>query len=165
VSVKWPLPFAYPENHRVEVGKGWTAREGADGVVFAYGPWMASNAFHAADEIENETGARLAVVVLPWLNRVDSSWLRETIGTRRMVITLDNHYVHGGQGEMLAAVIARLSLEPAPAVLSLGVTALPECGTNDEVLQHHALDIPSLVVRFRAALDSVSQGSAARARG
>ena len=108
VSVKWPLPFAYPAGHRVEVGKGWTAREGADGVVFAYGPWMVSNAWHAADEVEAATGARLAVVVLPWLNRVDDAWLREAIGARRAVITLDNHYVQGGQGEMLAAAIARL---------------------------------------------------------
>jgi transketolase len=162
VSVKWPLPFAYPADHRVEMGKGWTARDGADGVVFAYGPWMVSNAYHAAEEIETETGARLAVVVLPWLNRVDAAWLRDTIGTRRVVITLDNHYVYGGQGEMLAAAIARLTLEPAPALLSLGVTSLPECGTNDEVLRHHSLDIPNLVARFRAALDAVAQGAATR---
>jgi hypothetical protein len=70
--------------------------------------------------------------------------------------------VYGGQGEMLAAAIARLTLEPAPALLSLGVTSLPECGTNDEVLRHHSLDIPNLVARFRAALDAVAQGAATR---
>src|SRR5688572_1393483 len=67
VSVKWPLPFAYPAGHRAEIGKGWTAREGADGVIFACGPWLVSNACQAADEVEASTGARLAVVVLPWL--------------------------------------------------------------------------------------------------
>jgi len=155
VSVKWPLPFAYPAGHRVEVGKGWTAREGADGVIFACGPWLVSNACHAADDVEAATGARLAVTVLPWLNRVDSAWLRGAIGARRIVITLDNHYLQGGQGEMIAAAIARLSLQPAPAVTSLGVTSLPECGTNDEVLQHHGLDVASLTQQFRAALAPV----------
>src|SRR6185503_17314453 len=76
VSVKWPLPFASPAGYRPEVGKGWTAREGADGVIFACGPWLVSNACQAADDVEASTGARLAVVVLPWLNRVDEAWLR-----------------------------------------------------------------------------------------
>jgi len=155
VSVKWPLPFAYPAGHRAEVGKGWTAREGADGVIFAYGPWLVSNACEAADDVEAATGARLAVTVLPWLNRVDAAWLRGAIGARRVVITLDNHYVQGGQGEMIAAAIARLSLQPSPSVTSLGVTSLPECGTNDEVLQHHGLDVASLAQQFRAALEPV----------
>jgi transketolase len=153
VSVKWPLPYAYPAGHRVEVGKGWTARDGADGVIFACGPWLVSNACQAADDVEASTGARLAVVVLPWLNRVDEAWLRGAIGTRRVVITLDNHYVQGGQGEMIGAAIARLALQPAPAVTRLGVTSLPECGTNDEVLQHHGLDVASLAQQFRAALE------------
>jgi transketolase len=159
VSVKWPLPFAYPAGHRVDVGTGWTAREGADGIVFGYGPWMLSNAWHAAAEVEETTGARLAVVAMPWLNRVDEGWLRTVIGSRRVVITLDNHYVRGGQGEMLAAAIARLGLTPSPSVLSLGVTALPECGTNDEVLQHHGLDVASLALRFRAAVEPVARGA------
>jgi hypothetical protein len=34
----------------------------------------------------------------------------------------------------------------------VGVTELPECGTNDEVLAYHRLDIPSLVDAFRGAL-------------
>ena len=134
VSVKWPLPFAYPSNTRVEAGKGWIVRPGKDAVVFGYGPWLLSNAWHAAEEIEQTTGSRLRIVNLPWLNRVDALWLKETIGTCRTVITLDNHYVHGGQGEMLAAAIAELGLDSSARVSRIGVTELPECGTNDEVL-------------------------------
>ena len=157
VSVKWPLPFTYPSNTRVEPGKGWIVRPGKDAVVFGYGPWMLSNAWHAAEEIEKTTGARLRVVNLPWLNRVDADWLQETIGGCRTIITLDNHYVHGGQGEMLGAAIAELGLDPSTRVTRIGVTELPECGTNDEVLAYHGLDIPGLVKQFRAALDRVPQ--------
>jgi len=157
VSVKWPLPFAYPSSIRVEPGKGWIARPGKDAVVFGYGPWLLSNAWHAAEEIEQATGSRLRIVNLPWLNRVDARWLKETIGTCRTVITLDNHYVHGGQGEMLAAAIAEFGLDPSTRVSRIGVTELPECGTNDEVLAHHGLDVPGLVKQFRAALERVAQ--------
>jgi transketolase len=151
VSVKWPMPFAYPRQS-VRVGVGWTVKDGADLVVFGYGPWMLANAFEAAQQLEDESGASIRVVNLPWLNRVDAAWLREAIGTCRSVVTLDNHYLHGGQGEMIAAAIAELQLEASPRVARVGVTELPECGTNDEVLAYHRLDVPSLVEAFRGAL-------------
>jgi len=160
VSVKWPVPFASPANARVEPGTGWVVRPGNDAVVIGYGPWLLSNAWHAAEEIKASTGSQLRIVNLPWLNRVDADWLRSTIGDTRTIITLDNHYVHGGQGEMVAAAIAGLGLDPAARVTRIGVTELPECGTNDEVLAYHGLDIPGLVKQFRAALartDTVSR--------
>ena len=163
VSVKWPLPFAYPSNLRVEPGKGWVARPGTDAVVFAYGPWLLSNAWHAAEEIHHATGASIRLVNLPWLNRIDHDWLRQTIGTCRTIVTLDNHYVTGGQGEMLAAAIAELGLEPAARVSCVGVTELPECGTNDEVLAYHRLDVAGLVEQIGRALEQ-STGTA-KAKG
>ena len=150
VSVKWPVPFTYPAGHRVRVGHGWTVRPGSDVVVIGYGPWLLSNAWHAAEEAARG-GVSVKVVNLPWLNRVDPEWLREVIGASRVVITLDNHYLQGGQGQMVAAAIARLGLEPAVAVSSIGVAELPECGTNDEVLDYHGLDIASLARAFQTA--------------
>src|SRR6185369_960194 len=152
VSVKWPLPFAWPSNMRVQPGRGWTVRAGTEAVVFAYGPWLLSNAWHAAEELQRTTGASIRIVNLPWLNRVDAGWLQQIIGESRTVITLDNHYVHGGQGEMLAAAIAELGLAPSVRVSRIGVTELPECGTNDEVLAYHRLDVPGLVEQFRRVL-------------
>jgi transketolase len=156
VSVKWPVPFSYPHQHRVEPGRGWVIRDGADAVVFGYGPWLLSNAFEAADQVEQSTGASVRLVNLPWLNRVDPRWLREVVGGRRYILTLDNHYLKGGQGEMLATAIAELALEPTPRVLRVGVTALPECGTNDEVLAHHRLDVASLVKSMRYVVPQIA---------
>jgi transketolase len=171
VSVKWPLPFEYPAGHRVEVGKGWVVREGTgdvrsgaglddalDAVMFGYGPWLLANAFAAAEELARTAGLAIRVVALPWLNRVDDGWLAEAVAGARAVVTLDNHYVHGGQGDMLASAIARLGIDPAIRVSRIGVSALPECGTNDEVLAHHGLDVPGLVARLRTALDSRRPG-------
>ena len=152
VSVKWPLPFTYPAGHRSPVGRGWIVREGADVVVFGYGPWLLANAFEAAAAVERETGATVRLVNLPWLNRVDASWLREVIGRSRAIVTLDNHYLRGGQGEMIAAAVAELGLQPGARVTRVGVAALPECGTNDEVLAYHGLDVDGLVRAVRQAV-------------
>ena len=156
VSVKWPLTFSLPDHYRPELGRGVVIREGRDAVAFGYGPWLLSNACEAADEIEKSTGVSIRVVNLPWLNRIDEAWLKDTIGSRRSIITLDNHYVKGGQGEMIAAAVARLALQPAAHVISLGVTELPECGTNDEVLAYHGLDVAGLVKRLRTGVPQIA---------
>ena len=152
VSVKWPVPFAYPAGHRVQPGRGWVVRDGRDLVVFGYGPWLLSNAWHAAEELQERFGVTTRLVNLPWLNRVDPAWFAEVIGDRRAVVLLDNHYVRGGQGDMLAAALAELGLDTVVRVRRLGVAELPECGTNDEVLAYHGLDVASLVDAFRSAV-------------
>ena len=86
---------------------------------------LLSSAVEAAEEVEQSTGATVRLVNLPWLNRVDLRWLREVIGSRRYILTLDNHYLKGGQGEMLATAIAELALEPTPRILRVGVMSLP----------------------------------------
>ena len=153
VSVKWPVPFSSPAGQRVEPGHGWIVRDGRDVVVIGYGPWLLSNAWHAIEGLAS-SGVTIRLVNLPWLNRVDPAWLKEAIGDCRSVVLLDNHYAHGGQAEMLAATIAGLALDPVVQVSRLGVTELPECGTNDEVLEYHGLDIASLTEALRAAAAS-----------
>ena len=143
----------------MQPGCGWFVRDGRDLVVFGYGPWLLSNAWHAAEELERTAGITTRVINLPWLNRIDLAWLQDAIGDRRTIVLLDNHYVRGGQGEMIAAAIAELALEPSRTVRRAGVTALPECGTNDEVLAYHRLDRASLLEVFRAAVSGDRSGA------
>jgi transketolase len=153
VSVKWPMPFTYPAGLRASVGKGWVVRDGNDLAVFGYGPWLLANAYEAASQLEEKLGVGIRIINLPWLNRVDAAWLASAVAGCRLVMTLDNHYVHGGQGEMLTAAMAELGLEPAVRITRVGVTTLPQCGTNDEVLAYHGLDVSGLVAHFQRALE------------
>jgi transketolase len=151
VSLGWPVPFTLPNDYRPEVGRGVVVREGRDAVVFGYGPWLLSNAWEAAEQLAKQ-GIELRIVNLPWLNRVDRRWLRDVVGSVREIVTLDNHYVHGGQGGLIATALGELGLEPGVRVTPIGVTELPVCGTNDEVLKYHRLDVDGLVAQFTAQL-------------
>jgi hypothetical protein len=57
---------------------------------------------------------------------------------------------------MLATAIAELTLEPTPRLLRVGVMALPECGTNDEVMAHHRLDVASLARSMRYVVPQIA---------
>ena len=143
-------------------GQGAVLREGLDAVVFGYGPIMLAQAMKAADQLDRDHGLGLKVVNLPWLNRVDRDWLRETVGGCRAVFTLDNHYVDGGQGQMVLATLSELDLGPSVTAKRFGVTRVPESGGNVEVLKAHELDGASLgaamhgVSRRRMSADGVT---------
>jgi transketolase len=151
VSLGWPLPFSLPGSYSPQLGRGVVVRDGTDAVVFGYGPWLLANAWEAAERIEAE-GASVRIVNLPWLNRIDRGWLKEAVGSVQQVMTLDNHYVHGGQGDMVAAALAEAGLGRALRVTRIGVTELPKCGTNDEVLGYHRLDADGLFESMQRVL-------------
>jgi transketolase len=151
VSVPWPVPFTLSPDYRVVRGRGAVLTPGNDAVMFAYGPVMLSQAWHAAARLKaRDVGLR--VVNLPWLNLVDDEWLDEVVADAGLVFTLDDHYVDGGQGEMLAARLAELGLAPSLTLRRLGLRGLPACGQNDEVLRAHRLDAESLAEDVAAVL-------------
>ena len=84
----------------------------------------------------------MRLVNLPWLNRVDPRWLREVIGGRRYDRHARQSLSAGRPGRDARRPRSPSSASsPTPRVARVGVTALPECGTNDEVLAHHRLDV------------------------
>ncbi len=149
VTIPCECSFELPANYVLAPGKGIFLRQGADVVIFAYGPVLTEQA-HLTAELLSADGIEVAVVNLPWLNRLDKEWFRNAVGDRRLVVTLDNHMVIGGQGQMLATAAAHLGLRSK--VHSIGLNEVPVCGTNSEVLTHHGLDTTSLVKTVAEAL-------------
>ncbi len=49
----------------------------------------------------------------------------------------------GGQGDAVRDALAR------PVAIA-AVEGIPACGTNDEVLRHHGLDVDGIVARLEA---------------
>jgi transketolase len=159
-SLPWQLPCVLPRDYALTEGRGVSVRHGADALIIAYGPVMLSQAFWAAERLAERHGIELEVVNLPWLNRVDGAWLRKLLGARRWLFTLDDHYLAGGQGQLIAASL----LEQGGGHVELrrfGLSELPACGSHAEVLRHHGLDADSLCRAI--ALSMAAAGSRAHA--
>lgn len=157
VSIPCDIPYRLPEDYRLEPGKGVALTQGMDAILLGYGAVMLPEAFRASRVLSDRHGIGLKVVNLPWLNRVDAAWLRATAVGYRRVFTLDNHYLSGGQGEMVACALGELGLPGEVRVTRLGLAAIPLCGHNDEVLRAHGLDAESLVMRIARACGRAQQ--------
>ena len=152
VSIPCRVPYRLPEDYRLERGRGVVLTEGRDAVLIGYGPVMLSEAYRAAGQLRERHGLALRVINLPWLNLVDGDWLAAEIANVPRVFTLDDHYVSGGQGELIAATLAERGRVPAGGVTRLGVRSIPACGQNDEVLRAHRLDAESLAADLAEAI-------------
>jgi len=147
VSIPCEIPYALPAGYSMARGRGTILRDGTDVTVIGYGPVLLSQAWHAA-ELLLQDGVSVRLVNLPWLNRFDVQWLEQVVGESGLLVTLDNHFLAGGQGEMLVAALACAGVS-LPRVIRLGVDDIPVCGTNEEVLRAHGLDAESIADAIR----------------
>jgi transketolase len=156
VSIPCDIPYRWLAA-RPALGCGVELRPGRDAVIIGYGPVMLGEAFRAAERLSREKRIEVGVVDLPWLNRIDAAWLATLAVSTPWLITIDNHYLSGGQGECIAAALADLSLPAPPFLQHFGLTELPVSGANDQVLAHHRLDSASLADAIANALRSASE--------
>jgi transketolase len=154
VSITVQVPYTLPEGYRLREGEGVVIRDGDDDVVaIGYGPIMLTQAWKAAERLQADHGVRMRVINLPWLNRVDRTWLRRAVSGAHMLFTFDNHYLAGGQGEMLLSALLEGGVSPRLRVRRFGVERIPDSGQNEEVLAAHGLDAVSLT---RAMVEELS---------
>lgn len=146
-NVPLDLPYSMPADYALHVGRGVTLRQGTDVAIIGYGTILLTNAWKAADELARQ-GISAAVIDMPWLNRVDDTWVR-TLGAYKQILTLDNHYVEYSQGVMIAAALARNGVRVD--VSAIGLTEVPACGANADVLAYHGLDAAGIARKVQSA--------------
>ena len=113
-------------------------------MLVAYGPVMLHEALTAAELLAGR-GSALAVVAMPWLNRVDGDWLAGRSPPYRACFVVEDHAPVGALGDAL-----RRALGGSPPSTVLGVEGWPACGTPAEALRYHGLDGASLADRVAA---------------
>jgi transketolase len=146
-----PRTIELPPDYRLELGRGVALTQGSDGVLFAYGPVMLHEALLAAELLERR-GVALRVVNMPWLNRVDPGWLRETVTGVERLFVLEDHAPVGGLGDALLNVLAEEGLLAGRRFEKFAVEGYPACGTPPQALRYHRLNGASLCERIAAFL-------------
>lgn len=149
VSTPCDIPYGLPQDYKPRPGIGVTLADGDDVVIIAYGPTMLPVAIDAAHKLADD-GIHARVVNLPWLNVVDREWLADVIEGARAIVSIDNHYVVGGQGDRIADALATIA--HAPPLVRLGLRDVPPSGQNAEVLDAVGLDAVTVASTISAAL-------------
>ena len=105
-------PFARPRRH--DRPRAWDAAPRRGGRAADRGPVMLAEAMGAAERLSEE-GVSLAVVAMPWLNRIDGEWAAELVERYPEVHVLEDHAPVGALGDaLLRALQPGGSLEGRP---------------------------------------------------
>ena len=144
-EIDWDVPAGWTP----KVGRGFEIAPGSDAVLIGSGPILLAQAVKAARLLKDK-GVSLQVVNLPWLNRIDTHWIAGLAKGKRLLVTLDDHYLEGGQGEKVLAAVARAGV--AIPTLNLGLSAVPPSGQPGEVLERLGLDAAGIASSVQAAL-------------
>ncbi len=142
-----PRTITFPGQYNFTFGKGTVLRDGKDAVIFAYGPVMLNEALVASELLEKEK-VSLKVIDMPWLNRVDSSWLEGATGDCEDIYVLDNHSTYGGLGDCLLNAAMSSQKLKSKRFKKMGIGEYPACGTPAEVLSYHKLNGESLAAEI-----------------
>ncbi|UCE55183.1 MAG: hypothetical protein JSV31_07005 [Desulfobacterales bacterium] len=142
-----PRTIMLPEDYQLSLGKGTVVSDGLDAVLFAYGPVMLNEALTAA-ELLKDNDFSLKIVNLPWINRIETNWLEETIGDSSTIFVLDNHSFYGGLGDNLLNSMMTSDILCHKRLIKFAIDEYPACGTPPEALAYHKLDGQSLVTRI-----------------
>ncbi|TDC84975.1 hypothetical protein E1193_04235 [Micromonospora sp. KC606] len=149
VSTPVPDAVAGLPAEPLEVGRGRIVRLGGPVVAVGAGPIVLAELTRAAELLAAD-GIDLTVVALPWLNRVDHRWLSDLVESADHLIVVENHFIRGGQADVLARALAELQLPDPPAFRGIGITEVPRCGTPAEALHAHGLNADRLADIVRA---------------
>ncbi len=148
-----PSPRVIPvaEDNRFIFGRGNVLNEGAEAVLFSYGPVMLNEALTAAERLK-EQGFSLKIVNMPWLNKIDIDWLEETVGVSDTVFVMDDHAGYGGLGDALLNAFMLSDSLRGKQLVKFSVEGHPACGTPPEVLAYHGLCGEKLAARILHAM-------------
>jgi len=92
-----------PRDYRLAEGRGAVLSSGSDALLLATGPEGVDLAQRTA-QILVERGHHLTVVAMPWLNRLDSRWLKPLLsGFRRLFVLEDSVSARKLTGELLTS--------------------------------------------------------------
>jgi len=138
-----PRVIELPSDYALTIGQGTALTEGADAILFAYGPVMLHEALLAAEYLRQQN-FHLKVINMPWLNRIDRQWIMELIRPYSTVYVLEDHSSIGGLGDYLLNTLNTCQLIKGRQFKTFGLSEYPAWGTPSEVLTHHGLDGKSL---------------------
>jgi transketolase len=141
-----PRRISLPTGYEFKLGHGTQLTDGEDALMFAYGPVMLHEAL-LASELLAERGFGLKIINMPWLNRVDNSWLAETLKPYLTIFILEDHHPAGGLMDNLLTVCAENGLLNGRQMIKFAVEGYPACGTPQQALAFHELDGLSLSKR------------------
>jgi transketolase len=135
-------------DHRFEIGKGQTLRNGKDVTLVACGVEVA-RALDAAQLLSRE-GISARVINMPTIKPIDTQLLATASRETGCIVTAEDHNIFGGLGGAVAETIVQT--EPCPIEFVAVRDVFGQSGEPQELAEHYRLTAPHIADAARRAI-------------
>ena len=142
-------PTIYGPEERFHIGGSKVLKHSAADVltIVAAGVTL-FEALKAYDQLI-ATGIAVRVIDLYSITPIDRTTLLESAqATQRRVLTVEDHYAHGGLGDAVLSAVATGGIK----VHKLAVREIPHSGKPDELIDHYGIGVRSIVEAVKAII-------------
>jgi transketolase len=140
-------PVLHPEGCDFTIGKAETVKDGTDVTIVSTGAVLHS-VVEASESLAGE-GISCRVVNMGTLKPVDEETLVKAAAETGAVVTVEEHYLHGGLGSIVAGTLGRN--RPVPIEM-VGLEKYAESGKPDQLLEKHGLTAAAIAQAARTAV-------------
>ena len=140
-------PVVHQDGCDFVIGKAEVLRNGNDATIVAVGSTVPS-ALQAAEALGSE-GIDCRVVNMHTLKPVDEAALLDAAAQTGAVVTVEEHYLHGGLGSIVAQVLG--SSHPVPLAM-VGLDRYAESGKPEQLLAKYNLTPADITKAVRSVL-------------
>ena len=128
-------------------------RQGRDICILSYGP-ITKMAFDAAEAIEKESGATVAVISVHTIKPLDREGLASVLQEFSTVVVVEEHSPRGGLGSQVKEIAWECGATCRLATFSLQDEFVHAFGSHGYLLERHGLSVENLT---RAVLTPIAQ--------
>jgi len=140
-----------PQYKTIEIGKAEVLREGADGVLLAYGA-MVYRCLHAAEKL-GEKGIEVTVVNARFAKPLDKALILDLVRNHKLIVTVEDHALMGGFGSAVLELVTE-EREDACKIVRMGIPdRFMEHGPRNLILKNIGLDEDGIADKFIATLE------------
>ena len=140
-----------PQYKTIEIGKAEVLREGADGVLLAYGA-MVYRCLHAAEKL-GEKGIEVTVVNARFAKPLDKALILDLVRNHKLIATVEDHALMGGFGSAVLELVSE-EREDAGKIVRMGIPdRFMEHGPRNLILKNIGLDEDGIADKFIATLE------------
>lgn len=134
-----------------EMGRAEVLREGADGVLFAYGS-MVYRCLQAAEKL-SEKGIEVMVVNARFVKPLDKELILELVRNHKLFFTVEDHALMGGFGSAVLELVSD-EREDTGKIVRMGIPdRFVEHGPRNLILKNLGLDEDGIADKFIATLE------------
>lgn len=141
-------PVIYQKDEKFKIGGLKVLKKSSEDKVAVIGCGIAVFEILAAYEILKKEGVVIRVIDLYSIKPVKKKQLYQQIKDCQAVITVEDHYLEGGMGEVVSQILADSKIP----IYHLAVKKLPRSGKSEELLHYEEIDKEAVVSMVKKIL-------------